>query len=52
MREESASFAAELNGEAIGYMVSYILLGGFGISKSAWIVMLDVNPKFMGQGIG
>ena len=52
MREESASFAAELNGEVVGYMVSYILLGGFGISKSAWIAMLGVNPKYMGQGIG
>ena len=52
MREESASFAAELNGEVVGYMVSYILLGGFGIGKSAWIAMLGVNPKYMGQGIG
>ena len=52
MREESASFAAELNGEVVGYMVSYILSGGLGISKSAWIAMLGVNPKYMGQGIG
>ena len=52
MREESASFAAELNGEVVGYMVRYILLGGFGIRKSAWIAMLGVNPKYMGQGIG
>jgi ribosomal protein S18 acetylase RimI-like enzyme len=52
MREEGASFAAELNGQVVGYMTSYILSGGFGISKSAWIAMLGVNPKYMGQGIG
>ena len=52
MREEGASFAAELNGKVVGYMVSYILSGGFGISKSAWIAMLGVDPKYMGQGIG
>jgi len=51
-REEGASFAAELDGEVVGYMTSYILSGGFGISKSAWIAMLGVNPKYMGQGIG
>jgi ribosomal protein S18 acetylase RimI-like enzyme len=33
-------------------MISYILLGGFGIEKSAWIAMFGVDPKFMGQGIG
>jgi len=52
MREEGASFAAEHNGKVVGYMVSYILSGGFGISKSAWIAVLGVNPKYMGQGIG
>jgi len=52
MQEEEASFAAELNGKVVGYMVSYILSGGFGISRSAWIAMLGVDPKYMGQGIG
>lgn len=50
--EKGASFVAELDGKVVGYMVSYILSGGFGISKSAWIAMLGVNPKYMGQGIG
>jgi len=52
VREESASFVAELEGKIVGYIVSYILSGGFGISKSAWIAMLGVNPKLMGAGIG
>ena len=39
-------------GKIVGFMISYILLGGFGIEKSAWIAMFGVDPKFMGQGIG
>ena len=49
---EEAAFVAEFEGEVVGYMISYILLGGFGIEKSAWIAMFGVDPKFMGQGIG
>ncbi len=49
---EEASFVAEFQGNVVGYMISYILTGGFGMEKSAWIALLGVNPKFMGQGIG
>ena len=51
-RYEEASFVAELEGRVVGYMFSYILSGGFGMDQSAWIAMLGVDPKFMGQGIG
>ena len=51
-KEEGASFVAELQGHVVGYMISYILAGGFGIGQSAWIALLGVNPKYMGQGIG
>jgi len=47
-----ASLVAELDGRVVGYLISYILSGGFGIDKSAWISMLGVDPRFMGQGIG
>ncbi len=50
--EEDASLVAELDGEIAGYMISYIVFGGFGLEKSAWIATLGVHPKFMGQGIG
>jgi len=51
--DKGASFVAVIDGKVVGYMVSYILSGGFGIrSKSAWISMLGVNPKYMGHGIG
>ncbi len=33
-------------------MISYIVYGGFGLEKSAWIATLGVDPQFMGQGIG
>ena len=49
---EKADFVAEFEGKVVGYMISYILLGGFGIEKSAWIAMFGVDPKRMGQGIG
>lgn len=51
-QEEDASFVAEWNGQVVGYMISYILVGGFGLQRSAWIATLGVHPKFMGQGIG
>jgi ribosomal protein S18 acetylase RimI-like enzyme len=49
---EDASFVAEKEGKIVGYMVSYIVLSGFGVEKSAWIASLGVDPKYMGQGIG
>ena len=50
--EEDASLVAEMDGDIAGYMISYIVFGGFGLEKSAWIATLGVDPKFMGQGIG
>jgi len=46
------SFSAELNGKVVGYMISYVVFGGFDLQKSAWIATLGVDPKYMGQGIG
>jgi len=51
-RGGDVSFCAELDGKVVGYMISYIVHGGFGIQKSAWIATLGVDSKFMGQGIG
>lgn len=51
-RTEDASLVAEYQGKVVGFMITYILSGGFGIDKSAWIAMFGVDPKFMGQGIG
>lgn len=49
---EDASFVAVINGKVVGYMISYIVFGGFGLEKGAWIATLGVDPKYMGRGIG
>jgi len=51
-RDEDASFVAEIKGKVVGYMISYIVYGGFGLDKSAWIANFGVDPKCMGKGIG
>lgn len=51
-REDEACFVAEHEGKVVGFMISYILTAGFGMSKSAWIATLGVDPGFMGSGIG
>jgi ribosomal protein S18 acetylase RimI-like enzyme len=51
-REDSACFVAEINGRVVGFMISYILTAGFGMTQSAWIPTLGVSPDHMGQGIG
>jgi len=50
--DDDASFVAVLDNRLVGYCISYVLSGSFGIAKSAWLAMLGVDPKFMGQGIG
>jgi ribosomal protein S18 acetylase RimI-like enzyme len=50
--EGDASFVAERGDRLVGYCISYILSGSFGMEKSAWVAMLGVDPEFMGQGIG
>ena len=50
--DKDASFVAEIDGKVAGFMISHIVYGGFGLEKSAWIVTLGVDPKFMGRDIG
>ncbi len=52
LREENACFVAEHQGCVVGYIISYLLTGSFGIQQSAWIPMFGVEPDFMGHGIG
>ncbi len=51
-REDTASLVALTDEKVVGYMVSHILPGSFGLNKSAWISMLGVSPSYMGRGIG
>ena len=50
--EDDASFVAERDNKLVGYCISYVLSGSFGIDKSAWVAMIGVDPHLMGQGIG
>ena len=49
---EDTSLVAEIDGSVVGFMVSYVFHGGFGLERSAWIATLGVSPSFMGRGIG
>ena len=51
-KEDRVSLVAELDGKVVGFMITYILYGAFGLEKSAWIGFFGVDPKYMGQGIG
>ena len=50
--KDGVSFVAELYGKVVGFMITYIIYGGFGLEKSAWIGVFGVEPKYMGSGIG
>jgi ribosomal protein S18 acetylase RimI-like enzyme len=52
MNPQDGSFVAEKDGQVIGYIISYIHTGVFGIEKSAWLTLVGVHPKYMDQGIG
>ncbi len=51
-QNKDVSFVAEIDGKVVGYMISYIIYGGFGLEKSAWIATLGVDIDYMGMGIG
>ena len=43
---------AEKDGEVAGFIIGCIKEWGFGVERSGWIEMIEVDPKFMGAGIG
>ena len=51
-KSKESCFVAELDGQVVGFMISYILTLGFGMEKSAWIATLGVMPDYWGRGIG
>ena len=50
--KDGVSFVAEVDGKVVGFMITYMIYGGFGLEKSAWIGVFGVEPKYMGSGIG
>ena len=51
-KDNSVNVVAELDGRVVGFIITYLLHGGFGLEKSAWIGLFGVEPKHMGSGIG
>ena len=51
-KDNSVNVVAELDGRVVGFIITYLLHGGFGLEKSAWIGLFGVEPKYMGSGIG
>lgn len=51
-KPENACFVAEHDGKIVGFMISSVLFGLFGVERSAWISILGVDPKYMGQDTG
>ena len=51
-RPDDGSFVAEINGKVVGYIITHITSGSFGVDRCAWITMTGVDPKHMGKGIG
>jgi predicted N-acetyltransferase YhbS len=51
-KDNSVNVVAEIDGRVVGFIITYLLHGGFGLEKSAWIGLFGVEPKYMGSGIG
>ena len=43
---------AEIENNVAGFIIGEIKEWGFGLEKSGWIEMIEVDPNFMGKGIG
>ena len=43
---------AEKNGKVAGFIIGFIKEWSFGVERSGWIEMIEVDPKQMGEGIG
>jgi len=43
---------AEKNDKVAGFIVGFIREWSFGLERSGWIEMIEVDPKQMGEGIG
>ena len=43
---------AETEDKVVGFIIGEIKEWGFGLERSGWIEMIEVDPKHMGGGIG
>ena len=45
-------YVAERDGQVAGFIVGGIKEWGFGVERAGWIEMVEVDPGFMGTGVG
>ncbi len=43
---------AEIDNNVAGFVIGVIKEWGFGVERSGWIEMIEVDPKLMGKGVG
>ncbi len=43
---------AEMDNNVAGFVIGGIKEWGFGVERSGWIEMIEVDPKLMGKGVG
>ena len=43
---------AEVDNNVAGFVIGGIKEWGFGVERSGWIEMIEVDPKLMGKGVG
>lgn len=43
---------AKKNSKVVGFIIGGIKEWGFGVERSGWIEMIEVDPNLMGKGIG
>ncbi|MDP6155306.1 MAG: GNAT family N-acetyltransferase [Candidatus Thermoplasmatota archaeon] len=51
-KSPNTCFVAERDKMVLGFIVGAIKDWGFGLERAGWIEMVEVDPKYMGQGVG
>jgi len=51
-KSPNTCLVAEKDATVAGFIIGSIKEWGFGVERSGWIEMIEVDPKLMGMGIG
>ena len=52
IKSPKTCLVAEIDKRVAGFIIGCIKEWGFGVERSGWIEMIEVDPKLMGKGIG
>jgi len=50
--ENIIALVALYEGKVVGFIISEVKKGDFGLDQSGWVQIVGVHPKYMGRGIG